>query len=211
MPGIEIVDGRRDLLRRTVALDPDRVDNNMDVGKPATDHVEEIADGGPGDGGDQADSLGKNGKRLFVVGIEQALFLEFAFQFLERGLERAETLGQEVVDDDLVLAGAFVDADVAVDQHFQPVGQVKLHLAGGAAEHDGCQLGLGVFQGEIDMAGRRPTQVGDFALDPDIRQFLLEQVLDLPGDLADGKRFGGWGGHRTRGWTIRCRSRARAR
>ena len=52
-----------------------------------------------------------------------------------------------------------------------------------AEEHDG-QLGVGIFEREVNVAGGRGAEVGDFAFDPDVVVLLLDEVADLADKLA---------------------------
>ncbi len=59
-----------------------------------------------------------------------------------------------------------------------------------AKENDG-KLGVGVFQREIDVAGGRRAEVGDFSFDPDVAVVLFHQFAD-PGDqIAHGPDVAG--------------------
>ena len=58
--------------------------------------------------------------------------------------------------------------------------------AAGAAEHGAAHLGLLVLQGEIDVAGGWPGQVGDFAGDPQRRKTLSPAAAAPRGSPANG-------------------------
>ena len=66
----------------------------------------------------------------------------------------------------------------------QAVLGAKAQQQGLAAEQDHGQLGVGVLQGEIDMARSRGTEVGDFSLHPHVAVLLLHQFANLADELA---------------------------
>ena len=119
-----MVDGGGDFLGGTGALDADGVDDDVEVGEPASDDVEEVADGGAGGGGDEADAAGEGRERFFAGGVEEAFGSELVLELLEGELERAESFGEELGDDELVLAAFFVHADFAEREDCEAVGEV---------------------------------------------------------------------------------------
>ena len=151
----------------------------------AADDVEEVANDGAGGRGDDADGAGKRGQRALAVGVEEAFGLEALLQLLEGELQRAGADGLHGFGDELHLAALLVDADAAADQHVQAVFRAEAEKHGLAAEEDDGQLGVGVLEGEVDVAGGRGTVVGDLALDPDVAVLLLDQFAHLRHQFAD--------------------------
>jgi len=68
----------------------------------------------------------------------------------------------------------------------ESVRRAETEQHGLAAEEDYGELGISIFESEVEMAGRRGAEVGDFALDPDVGVALLDQFTDLCDELADG-------------------------
>ena len=175
------------------ALNGDGVEQHVEAGVAAGDDVEEVADDGAGGRGDDADGAGKGGQRALAVGVEEALGLEALLELLEGQLQRAGADGLHGLGDQLHLAALLVDADAAAHQHVQAVFGAEAEQHGLAAEeHDG-ELGVGVLEREVDVAGGRGAVVGDLALDPDVAVLLLDRVRG-PGRRVRGRaRCGGYG------------------
>src|SRR5580658_2262494 len=103
-----------------------------------------------------------------AAGVEEALGFEAFLQLLECELEGASADGFHCLGDKLHLAALLVDADAAADQHVEAVFRAEAEQHGLAAEEDNGKLRVGVFEGEINMAGWGGSEVGDFAFDPDV-------------------------------------------
>jgi hypothetical protein len=86
----------------------------------------------------------------------------------------------------LHLAALLVDADAAADQDAEAVLRAEAKEHSLAAEENDGELGVGVLEGEVDVAGRGGAVVGDFAFYPDVAILLLDQFADLGDELADG-------------------------
>jgi hypothetical protein len=71
------------------------------------------------------------------------------------------------------------------------------------AEEDGGELGVAIFEGEVDVAGGGGTEVGDFAFDPEVTIFALHVEADVADEVADLPDMPGEG----RGW---CRLKGEA-
>ena len=150
----------------------------------AADDVEKVANDGAGGRSDDADGARKRGQRLLALGVEEAFGLEAFLQLLEGELQRAGADGLHGFGDELHLAALLVDADAAAHQHVQAVFRAEAKQHGLAAEENDGQLRVGVFEGEVDVAGRRGAEVGDFAFDPDVAVLLLDQFAHLRDQLA---------------------------
>src|SRR4029077_7518023 len=139
-----------------------------------------------GAGRDKADAAGEHRKRFFARGREQALRFEAFLQLLEGELQRAETNGLDILDVNLVFAASFVNADRAAHGDVQAVFGPELDAALLLLEEDAANLGAVIFKGEVDVAGLGFAAIGDFALDPDIREILAEKIADAGGEFANG-------------------------
>ncbi len=151
----------------------------------AGDDVQKVADDGAGGRGDDADGAGKGGQRALAVGVEEAFGLEARLELLEGQLQRAGADRLHGLGHQLHLAALLVDADPAANQHVQAVFGAEAEQHRLAAEENDGKLGVGVLEGEVDVAGGRGAEVGDFALDPDVAVLLLDEFADLGDQLAD--------------------------
>ena len=122
---------------------------------------------------------GNAGSGRLRSGVEEAFGLEALLELLEGELERAGADRLQGFGDKLHLAALLVDADAAAGKDVQAVFRAEAEQRGLAAKEDDGKLGVGIFQGEVNVAGGRRAQVGDFALDPNVG------VLGFD-DLADG-------------------------
>ena len=160
----------------------------------AGDDVEEVANDGAGGRCDDADGAGKCGQRTLAGGVEEAFGLEALLELFEGELQRAGADRLHGFGDELHLAALFVDADAAADQDVEAVFGAEAQQHGLAAEEDDGELGVGVFEGEVDVAGGRGAVVGDFAFDPDVAVLLLDEFADLGDEFADGPDAARWRG-----------------
>ena len=191
---VEFGDGGFDFGGGGFALHGDGIEQDVEAGVAAGDDVEEVADDGAGGRGDDADGAGKGGQRALAVGVEEAFGFEALLELLEGELERACADGLHGFGDELHLAALLVDADAAADQDVEAVFRAEAEKHGLAAEEDDGELGVGVLEGEVDVAGGGGAVVGDFAFDPDVAVLLLDEFADLGDELADGPDAAGRAG-----------------
>ena len=141
--------------------------------------------------------LGEGGDRFLARRVEQAFLREALLEFLEGELQRAQTFGQELAGDELILSASLVDADVAERDDLQSVFKREPDLGGDATkQHDG-QLRVGVLQREIDVAGRRRAEIGNLAFDPQAGKLLFKQVLDASRQIGNAENLRGRVWHRS--------------
>ena len=138
-----------------------------------------------------ADPRGQVGDGLLVDGLEKALGLQLGFQLLEGDLQGAHAPGLGVVQDELVLAAGLVDVHPRPADDVHPVLEVELEPPGNGPEQHRPDLAVLVFEREVEMARGGPAEVGDLALDPELIEGGLQDVLDLPGELRDGQNLAG--------------------
>jgi hypothetical protein len=84
------------------------------------------------------------------------------------------------------LAALLINTDAAADEDVEAIFRTEAEKHGLAAKENDGELGVGVLEGEIDMAGRGWAEVGDFAFNPDIAVLLLDEFADLRDEFADG-------------------------
>ena len=125
------------------------------------------------------DRARKHGQRLLALGVEEALGLEPFFQLLECKLQRTRADRLHGFCDELHLAALLIDADAAAHQHVQAIFRPEAEKHCLAPEKYDGQLRLGVFQREVNMAGRGGTVIRNLALHPNVAIFLLDQFAHL--------------------------------
>ena len=152
--------------RRPLALDPGRVDDDVELGVAALEDTEHVADGGAGRRGDDPDRPGPERELPLAPVIEKALGLELLLELFESELEGALALGLDEVDVELVVAAGLVDADLAPADDLEPVLELKGDLAGRRLPHDGLDDALVVLEIEEDVARGGLLVARDLALRP---------------------------------------------
>ena len=182
---IEIRDAGGDFSSGGFALHQRRVEQDVQAGVAAADDVDEVANDGAGGRGDDADAVRECGERLFAGGIEEAARFKALPELLEGDLQRAGADGFEEFRNELHLSALLVDGDFAAEQHMQAVGWFEAEQRGLLAEQDRRQLRLAIFEREVDVAGGRGAQVGDFAFDPEVAVLALDMQADFADKVAD--------------------------
>ena len=74
-------------------------------------------------------------------------------------------------------------------QHLLTVRQQCARFTRGVSKTHAAQLGPGILEREINVAGRLRAQVRDLAAHPDLAHGLLQQPPDLRCQFADGQNF----------------------
>ena len=101
-------------------------------------------------------------------------------------LESPQALRFHIADDDLVVSPRGIEGQSAQHPHGQTIGQIKGQAVGVALPHHGAdRCGL-VAQAEIDMTRLGPRQIGDLAMQGDIREVRFEGVLDPLSERRNG-------------------------
>ena len=113
---------------------------------------------------------GNRGSGRLRAGVEQSLGRQPLAQLAQRQLERAQALGLDLVDDELIAAARGVDVEIALADHFQAVVQVESHPAGRRAPHHGANLRLIVLERQVAVARLRAREVRNLAADPHRRE-----------------------------------------
>ena len=183
---IEAGNGGFDFGGGGLALHAGSADEDVESGVAAAGDVEEVADDGPGGRGDDADGARECRQRALARGVEKAFGFESFLELLEGELERAGANGLKGFGHELHLAALVVDADPAASEDVLAVFRAKAQQRGLAAEEDDGKLGVGVLQREVNVAGGRGAQVGDFALDPDVGVLGFDDLANVGDEQADG-------------------------
>ena len=150
--GRERGDGGFDFSGGLIALNGDRDEQHIEAGVAAGDDGKEVSNDGAGGRGYDANSAWEGGQRALAIGVEEALGLEFFLELLEGKLERARADGFHGFRDKLHLAALLINADAAANQHVEAVVGAETEQNGLAAKEDDGELGVGVLEGEVNMA-----------------------------------------------------------
>ncbi len=171
---------------RLRALHRHRVDEHRDGGKATCEHAEDVSERRPRGRGHDADAPRQPRNVALARLVEQALLGEALLERLEGAAQRAGARLFEKLHDQLEIAALRVKADAPVGEHLHAVlgGEVDAPVV--HAEHGAAHLAAVVLEGEINVAGARPREIGDLALDPDTGKAVLEQRARLQVELGDG-------------------------
>ena len=131
-------------------------------------------------------SMGSGFLRAYV---EKPLGVEALLELLERQLQRAHSRRLDVLDVNLVLAARLVHADRSAHDQLQSVLGPEFQPHRLRAKAHAAHLRLRVLEREIEMPGLRGTIVGNFALDPQIRELRGQHAADARRQLRDAPDF----------------------
>ena len=101
----------RDLAGRAFALHARRADHEVRVRVAPPQHLDDVADRGAVERGDDADLARQRRQRPLARGVEQPFGLQPLLQLIEGELQRAEALRLQVLADELIFAFRLVDGD----------------------------------------------------------------------------------------------------
>jgi hypothetical protein len=180
--------------RRPLALDARGTNDEMRVGVPPRQHLDDVANRRTVERGDDPDLPRQRRQRPLAGGVEQAFGVKPLLQLIERQLQRAEPLGLEVLADELILAFGLVHRQAPACHHAHAVARLEFQIAERRPENHAAHLRAGVFQGEVQMAGVPDPTVRELALDPHLGQLGFQQIADADRQLRDGENPAG--GHR---------------
>ena len=183
---VEPADAGNDAARTGRSLHDGGVDEEVEAGVAAADDGDDVADDGPGGGGDDADAVRERREGAFAVGVEEAFICKAALELLEGKLQGTRSARLQGFSDELELASTFVDGDAAADEDGEAVHRFEAEELGLAAEEDDGKLGFAVLEGEVDVAGGGGAAVGDLTFYPDIRVRGFGPVADVGDERANG-------------------------
>src|SRR5262249_43298239 len=144
---VEPADGLGDFQAGPVALHRHRADPDF-CGRPSPPQdLQHVAHRRPGRAGDQHHTAGEARQFLLPLRVEVAANRELFLELPERQLQRADALGLQLLDLQLVLAARHVHAEPAAGDHLHAVAQVELQPQVDAAIDYGLELGFCVFEG----------------------------------------------------------------
>ena len=174
-------------LHRALALHQRGEEADVQAGEAARQNLDHVRDGGAARRGDDPDAPREARQRTFSFGREEALGGEFLLELLEGQLQRAQPLGFQQFDQELVLAAGFVDIDAAARQHGEPVLRLEFPEAVGGAEGHRLHLGIAFLQGEVVVAAGGEFEAGDFAGHRNIGELAVENRADGAVEFADAE------------------------
>ena len=178
------LDGGPDFRWRFLALHEYRIKSHFGNRPAPRKYMHQVAHGGAAGRSDQRNSGREGGQRFLPCRVEQAFPLQFLLQCLELALQQALAGFLHPIDDELVLAAGFVQADAPASRDLHAVLGVDAHAGGGGTEHRAAQLGAVVLQREVQVAGGGPGEVGDLAFHDDSGKSRFQVQLDLAVQLA---------------------------
>ena len=180
---VQLVDGRRDVLRRPVALHAAGSDDDAAVRVAPLEGLQDVAEGCPVKRRRDADRTRQERERTLAIGREEALGSEPRLQVLERAGERPDPVGLEPIhlDSQATLWRVEVDAaDPCEDVH--PLGGPEAERADGVAPHHDLDLSPLFLEGSERVAAGDHPKRPELTLDPErLRECDFETVAN-PGD-----------------------------
>jgi len=182
---IEVTHSGSDFMRSSVALHLGWKNQHVHGMMAALEDVENIAKGRGLCGGHDTNPRWKLRNRLLAFGGEEAFGFQLGFELLEGELKRSGAFGFDVFGGDLQFAAIFVDGDASADDNLETVCGTEAQKAGRRAEHDDLNLGVSVFEGEVEVSGVGGAEVGDFAFDPGVGIFAFDVRADGGDEVAD--------------------------
>ena len=182
---VEVGDAGGDFGGSGLTLNECRVERNVQAGVPAIDDVDEVADDGASRRCDDADTAREGGQGFLVRGIEETAGVKTLAELLEGDLQRACTDRLEEFGNELHLAALLVDGNFAAEQDVKAIRGTKAQQRCLLAEEDGGELGVTVLQREVDVAGGRGAEVGDFTFDPEVTVLTLDVNANFADKVAD--------------------------
>ena len=132
---------------------------------------------------------------MFQTLVKQAFGGKFLLERLETTAQLSLAGGFDLFDDELIVAACFIDAHAAEGEHLIAILETNGRSALSLSKKRTANLCGVVFEAEINMARRRPGEIGNLALDPEAGDALLEQCSHLAVQLgdADGALLGAFG------------------
>ncbi len=183
------LEGAHNLRHGFAALYRRRDQCQFNVRRPAAKHADDVADYRAGRRTDNADAPRVRRQRHLAFGAEQAFGTEFFLQRIKGQAQRTIAGRLHGVEDQLVVATALEQRDLAAHLDRQAVLQCLAHPGGIVAKQRATHLGAAVLEGEIHVAGGRAGEVGDLAFDPDIGEHVFQQHPRAAVELADSQDF----------------------
>ena len=180
----ECPDSASDQRCRGFPLDRHRRDQQAHRWTATCEYGQNVTDGRARQGGHEANPAREKWQRPFPGLVKQPLKGKFFLQLFQGDLECADSLGFHVIQNHLVLSPWLIDRQTPAHDDLKSLAQGESQALRSGFEQHSSELALLILEGEIEMAGGRRTQVGNFTLHPDIRKPFLKSVPDQEGQLG---------------------------
>ena len=180
---VEAVDGGGDLLRRAFSLNQDRPQDHP-TGEAVRHPVQDIANDGPGGGGDDADDIGQEGDFAFAAGVEKALGGQFFPPLLQQLEQGALPRQLHAFDHDLVFGTPGIGGQAPGGDDLHAVFRGKAQPPGASPPADPVQDGVGIFEGKIQVTRGGPLEPGNFPAHPHSGESPFHRTLEGLGNLC---------------------------
>ena len=183
-----LADGRHragDIERGAFALHAGRTNHDVRVRVAAPQHLDDVAHGRALERRHEADLPRQHGQPALAPLVEQSFGSQTLLQLVERQLQCAEPFGLETLADELVFALRVVNADPSARDDAHAVVRLEAQRAHVGPEHHAANLRAAILEREIQVARVPETAVRQFALDPHVRESLLELHADSSRQLGD--------------------------
>src|SRR6266849_3762892 len=180
-----------------IALDPCVAHQHREPGVTAMQDAKKIAKRGATDAGHHADPARQKRnrpRRALPVLAQQPFLRQPLLELLKSQREGALSRRLDALNDQAVATARLVDVDASFHQNRESIAQFELHSLRDGRPHLGFDAGVLILEVEVQMPARiSASKTRHFALNPDSRIFVLQQILDLPGQLAHGEHHPGSG------------------
>jgi hypothetical protein len=178
---VEALDRRGNLRRRALALDRHRPDQDP-ARKAVLEAVQNVADDGARQRGDDADHLGQERQRALPLGGEEPFGGKPHLALFQELQQSADAGKLDAVDNQLIARAPGIGGEPPGAHHLHPV--LGLKAEPGVAPAHRIEHGVGVLEREIAMTGGMALEAGNLAAHADIGEILLDRALQQRGDLA---------------------------
>ena len=135
---------------------------------------------------------GQIGPLRLAIGRKQPLFLQPRLALCNLRQQRANAGNLQPLHHDLIFGAAGVGGELAKGDDLQAIFRAKLQRAGQAFPHHRIDSGVGILQGEIQMARRMAFEAGDFAAHPHQAKGRLDASLQRLRKLGNRKLRSVW-------------------
>src|SRR5262249_17364972 len=142
---------RRDLLRRSFALDAHRADPNFHQRPAARENLQHVPYRRPTRTGDQGHPLPKSRQGFLPVRGEVAQAKELLAQLPQGPFQGPDSFGVQLLAVELILPARRINAEPAADNDLHALTRLKAQPQRDAAPDDRAQLRLGILESQVEV------------------------------------------------------------
>ena len=124
----------------------------MEKRPPSLQDREDVTDSRSGDRGHDSDGAGKRWQGFFPLQVEEPLCSQPLLELFERQLKRADTLGLDMLEHDLILAPRLIDSEPTAHDHVEPFLESKPEPYGVRSKEHSSNLAGTVLEGTVEMS-----------------------------------------------------------